>query len=121
MDDDGTAYGAEEAELQAALEKELEEVENENDTETDKAAPDGDHEMTAEPVKARGDEEDDASDAGSEDLEEESSESEDDEDEEEGGDAEDAEMADGDEKPAAAADTNGAQKSTEPQPGVAVY
>ncbi|EXJ86435.1 histone chaperone ASF1 [Capronia epimyces CBS 606.96] len=115
LDDDGAAYGAEEAELQAALEKELEEVE----TATQKA-PNGDQEMTEEVSKPK-DEEDDASDVGSEDLEEESSESEDDEEEDEGADGEDAEMVDGDEKPAASAGTNGEQKATEPQPEVMVH
>ncbi|KAL2393230.1 Histone chaperone asf1 [Exophiala dermatitidis] len=131
LDDDGTAYGAEEAEMQAALEKELEEVEKAAATTKKTSATnagDGDHEMTEEDatkatvnldedVKEEDVDEDDASEAGSEDLEEESSESEDEDDDEEGAEGEaegeDAEMADGDEKPAAnGAVSNGVQKST---------
>lgn len=102
LDDDEQAYGAEEAELQAALERELEDAEI---TTTKPRKAGEDHEMgdTDETVRTKEEEEDDdASDAGSEDLEAESSESEDEEDEEEGegeGD-EDMEMADGDDKPA---------------------
>lgn len=130
LDDDGTAYGAEEAEMQEALEKELEEVEKAAATTKKTSATnagDGDHEMTEEDatkatvnlddVKEEDVDEDDASEAGSEDLEEESSESEDEDDDEEGAEGEaegeDAEMADGDEKPAAnGAVSNGEQKST---------
>ncbi|KAL2428964.1 Histone chaperone asf1 [Exophiala dermatitidis] len=133
LDDDGTAYGAEEAEMQAALEKELEEVEKA--AATKKTGPnDGDHEMTEDTaadktpvnlddVKEEDVDEDDASEAGSEDLEEESSESEDEDDDEEvaEGEGEDADMADGDEKPANVADhANGEQKSTNPQAEVLV-
>lgn len=102
-EDDGAAYGAEESEMQAALEKELEE--------TEKVAQNGDAEMVGtEEAHA---EVDNASEAGSEDLEEESSDDDDEDDEEEGGDnegEEDTEMADGDEKPAA---TNGETKPAE--------
>ncbi|EXJ80237.1 histone chaperone ASF1 [Capronia coronata CBS 617.96] len=117
LDDDGTAYGAEEAELQAALEKELEEVESGTPKVTN-----GEQEMVEEEPSKPKDEEDDASDIGSEDLEEESSESEDDEDDEEAAEGEDAEMAEADEKPAAdTADSNGEKKATEPQPEVMVH
>ncbi|KAL1953138.1 hypothetical protein VTO42DRAFT_3552 [Malbranchea cinnamomea] len=76
LDDDGTAYGAEEAELQAALEKELEELERQQGE---------DQEMEGM----------DDSDVGSEDLEAESSGSEDDLEEEEAADEdEDIEMED---------------------------
>ncbi|EGD99488.1 histone chaperone ASF1 [Trichophyton tonsurans CBS 112818] len=83
LDDDGTAYGAEEVELQAALEKELEELDREE------ANNDG---MEIEgPAADEGNADEDDDDAGSEDLEEESSESED-----EGDGDEDVEMGDGD-------------------------
>ncbi|EEQ32737.1 Histone chaperone asf1 [Microsporum canis] len=81
LDDDGATYGAEEVELQAALEKELEELDRED------ANNDG---MDIEgPAADDGNADDDDDEAGSEDLEEESSESEDDGDE-------DVEMGDGD-------------------------
>ncbi|CAI7659174.1 Histone chaperone asf1 [Penicillium manginii] len=88
LDDDSNAYGAEEAELEAALVKELEDANKEGEPEAGE-----DHEMEgAEP--AAGKEDDDESDAGSEDLEEDSDDDDDDElDEEEGGD-EDVEMGD---------------------------
>jgi histone chaperone ASF1 len=101
LEDDADTYGAEEAEMQAALEKEL--------AETEAMAPSGakeeDHDMdgTEEAAaKVKDDEDDDVSDAGSEDLEAESSGSEDEEEEEvEGeGEGEDMEMGDADEKPA---------------------
>ncbi|KAJ5760984.1 hypothetical protein N7520_008140 [Penicillium odoratum] len=89
LDDDSNAYGHEEAELEAALVKELEE--------SSKPAEGDDHEM--EGAEATGgkedDDEDDLSDAGSEDLEEESEDDDDDLDEDEGGDGdEDVEMGD---------------------------
>ena len=124
LDDDGAAYGAEEAEMQAALEKELEETE----AKMAKNATNGnaDKEMTdSNKVK----EEDEVSEAGSEDLEEESSD-EDDEDEEgedeEGAEGEDTEMADGDDKPTASTGTataqaNDEQKGAQPKPQVMVH
>ncbi|PGH18893.1 histone chaperone ASF1 [Polytolypa hystricis UAMH7299] len=84
LDDDGAAYGAEEAEMQAALEEELAKVEQE--------APGDDQEMGGV-VR----DEDEESEAGSEDLEAESSGSDDEEDEEDGGEGEgddDIEMGD---------------------------
>lgn len=109
LEDDADAYGAEEAEMQAALEKELAETEA-----AAAAAKDGatgeDHDMegTEEAAaKVKDDEEDDVSDAGSEDLEAESSGSEDEEEEEGDGEGEDMEM-ETDEKPANAA--HGEQK-----------
>ena len=112
LDDDGTAYGAEEAEMQAALEKELEETEAAAAKEVN-----GDQEMADATAKRK--EDDEASDDGSEDLEEESSES--DDDEEEGGEGEDTEMAEGEEK-AAPTETNGEPKpSTGSQPEVMVH
>jgi histone chaperone ASF1 len=99
--DDGAAYGAEEAELEAALIKELEEA----NTKTHE-----DHEMEGAESAAVGPEADDdaSSEAGSEDLEAESSGSEDEDLEEEdageGDGEEDVEMADdGDQKDDAAA------------------
>ncbi|KIW57143.1 histone chaperone asf1 [Exophiala xenobiotica] len=113
LDDDGTAYGAEEAEMQAALEKEFEETEA-----TAQSQPkDGDQEMANTKEK----EEDEESEAGSEDLEEESSESEDDEEDEEGADAEDTEMAEGEEKAAVAPEPNGEQKKAGSQAEVMVH
>ncbi|KIW47174.1 histone chaperone asf1 [Exophiala oligosperma] len=113
LDDDGTAYGAEEAEMQAALEKELEETET--------AAQDTQKDGDQETVETKEKEEDEESEAGSEDLEEESSESEDDEEDEEGAEAEDTEMADGEDKAPAANDTNGEQKSADSHPEVMVH
>lgn len=99
LDDDGQAYGAEEAELQAAIEKEYEEAEAKA---TVKSGED-------DKMEGTDDKDDDAvSETGSEDLEAESSDEEDEEDEEEAGEGdgdEDVEMGEGDEKPAA--DTNG--------------
>ncbi|KIW10208.1 histone chaperone asf1 [Exophiala spinifera] len=113
LDDDGTAYGAEEAEMQAALEKELEETEI-----AAQAKPkEGDQEMAENKEK----EEDEESEAGSEDLEEESSESEDEEEDEEGPEVEDTEMADGEDKAPAATETNGEQKTADSQPEVMVH
>ncbi|KAJ5648471.1 hypothetical protein N7490_004843 [Penicillium lividum] len=89
LDDDSNAYGHEEAELEAALVKELEE--------SSKPAEGDDHEMEGAEATAgkEDDDEDDLSDAGSEDLEEESDDDDDDLDEEEGGDGdEDVEMGD---------------------------
>lgn len=106
-EDDGAAYGAEEAEMQAALEKELEEDE--------KAAQNGDAEM-AGTEEAQATVNDDASDAGSEDLEQDSSDDDDEDDDEEGGDNEgdeDMEMADGADKTAQA---NGENKPAQGQP-----
>ena len=118
-EDDGTAYGAEEAEMQAAVEKELAEFETEN------VATNGDADMggTDQPHAAPK-EDDEASEAGSEDLEADSSDDDDDdEDEEEAGGNEgdeDMEMGDGEEKPAA---TNGETKSAtgQQQPEVMVH
>lgn len=98
LDDDGVTYGAEEAELQAALESELADTEANLAKESAQPAADGDSEMAGveqtEPA-SKGD--DEGSEAGSEDLEAESSGSEDDDEEEEGeGEAEaEAEGADG--------------------------
>jgi len=113
LDDDGTAYGAEEAEMQAALEKEFEETE----ATAQSQRKDGDQEMANTKEK----EEDEESEAGSEDLEEESSESEDDEEDEEGADAEDTEMAEGEEKAAVAPEPNGEQKKAGSQAEVMVH
>ena len=117
LDDDGAGYGAEEVELQAALERELADTEAKIATaKTEAATTDGDAEMAGHDqpeVRAKDDEE--GSEAGSEDLEADSSGSEDEDEEEEGeGEAEggdndeDMEMgdADGDEKQAA----NGQEK-----------
>lgn len=87
LDDDSNAYGAEEAELEAALVKELE------DNKDGEPEVGEDHEMEgAEP--AAGKEDDDESDAGSEDLEEDSDDDDDDELEEEDGGDDDVEMGD---------------------------
>jgi histone chaperone ASF1 len=84
LDDDSNAYGAEEAELEAALVKELEEANKQGE----------DQEMEGGEVTA-GNDDDDVSDAGSEDLEEESEDDEDELDEDEAGDGdEDVEMGD---------------------------
>jgi histone chaperone ASF1 len=109
LEDDADAYGAEEAEMQAALERELAETEAAAAQAGDKGE-DHDMEGTEEAAAKVGDDEDDeVSDAGSEDLEAESSGSEDDEEEEDAGEGEDMEMGDAEEKPA---DTkmNGEQK-----------
>ncbi|KAI9370098.1 histone chaperone [Aspergillus egyptiacus] len=83
LEDDGAAYGAEEAELEAALVKELE------DAEKGGPAKGEDHEMEGM------DNNEDISDAESEDIEDESDDDDDDIDEEEAGDVdEDVEMGD---------------------------
>ncbi|KKY15037.1 putative histone chaperone asf1 [Phaeomoniella chlamydospora] len=115
LDDDGTGYGAEEAEMQAALERELAETEKRvaEDEQKKTATNGGDAEMggTERAPKAAKEEEEDGSDAESEDLEAESSGSEDEEDEEgegEGEGDEDVEMCDdGENKGAAAGDGKG--------------
>ncbi|KAJ5601656.1 hypothetical protein N7510_011190 [Penicillium lagena] len=88
LDDDSNAYGAEEAELEAALVKELAEADKQGDGE--------DQEMEgAEGTAGKEDEEEDISDAESEDLEEESDDDEDELDEDEAGEGdEDVEMGD---------------------------
>jgi histone chaperone ASF1 len=103
LDDDGTAYGAEEAEMQAALEKEL--AETEAAAAANQATNGEDHEMAGtDDLAAKLKDEDEVSEAGSEDLEADSSGSDDEEDDEEGAEGaeaeEDMEMAEGDEKPA---------------------
>lgn len=100
LDDDGANYGAEEAEMQAALERELAEVE------AKAKAEEGEDKTMA----GTDDKDDDAvSETGSEDLEAESSDDDEDEEEEEAieGD-EDVEMGDGDEKPTTEATDAGA-------------
>jgi histone chaperone ASF1 len=113
-DDDGTAYGAEETEMQAALEKELEE--------TEKNVQNGDSSMAGnDEAQATVKDDDEASEAGSEDLDEDTSGDDEDDEEEEGGDNEnegdeDMEMADGEDKPAQAnAETGTKSKRTEDQ------
>lgn len=111
LDDDSNAYGAEEAELEAALVKELEDANKEGEPDAGE-----DHEMEgAEPTTGKEDE--DESDAGSEDLEEDSDDDDDDElDEEDGGD-EDVEMGDDSEQK-----DDPAGKTTHPaQPEVMVH
>jgi histone chaperone ASF1 len=103
LDDDGTAYGAEEAEMQAALEKEL--AETEAAAAANPTTNGEDHEMVGtDDLAAKLKDEDEVSEAGSEDLEADSSGSDDEEDEEEGAEGaeadEDMEMVEGDEKPA---------------------
>ena len=98
LDDDEEAYGADEADMQADLERELAEVDA--NVETAKVeANGGDHEMEGadDAVKA---EDEEGSDAGSEDLEAESSDDEEDEEEDEGeGDAdEEMEVDEGEQK-----------------------
>ncbi len=119
LDDDGANYGAEEAEMQAALEKELADTEEK----MAKPATNGDAEMggTDEP-RAQPKEDEEGSEAGSEDLEEESSGDEEEDDEEGEGD-DDMEMGDGEEKPAQA-QTNGEKKPdqhAQQQPEVMVH
>jgi histone chaperone ASF1 len=126
LDDDGTGYGAEEAEMQAALEQELEETEANLAQKPQKTKTEVDKEMVEVDVEGtkdiKGEDEEEDSDAGSEDLEEESSESEDEEDEEEGAEGEDTEMGDAEEKGPTNTDTNGEQKaSTNSQPEVMVH
>jgi histone chaperone ASF1 len=108
LDDDGAAYGAEEAELEAALVKELEEVEHQGGE---------DQEM-----EVTGPREDDDSDAGSEDLEAESSGSEEEDlEEDEAGDGdEDVEMAD-DAEPKGEASGAAAQQPQQHQPELMVH
>ena len=103
LDDDGTAYGAEEAEMQAALEKEL--AETEAAAAANQTTNGEDHDMVGtDDLAAKLKDEDEVSEAGSEDLEADSSGSDDEEDEEEGAEGaeadEDMEMVEGDEKPA---------------------
>src|ERR1700733_5039492 len=103
LDDDGTAYGAEEAEMQAALEKEL--AETEAAAAATQTTNSEDHEMAGiDDLAAKLKDEDEVSEAGSEDLEADSSGSDDEEDDEEGAEGaeaeDDMEMAEGDEKPA---------------------
>ena len=93
LDDDGANYGAEEAEMQAALEKDLEDTEAKIANEKE---PNGDSEMGGT-EEAQVKEED--SDAGSEDLEAESSDDDEEDEEEEGEGGEDSEMAEGEQKP----------------------
>lgn len=82
VDDDGTAYGAEEADLEAALEKELQELDK------DEADPDSMEGVEAPDAGPSVKEEDE--DAGSEDLEADSSESDDDDlEDDEGGEGDD--------------------------------
>ncbi|KAH8427012.1 nucleosome assembly factor ASF1 [Aspergillus melleus] len=90
LDDDSGAYGAEEAELEAALVKEL------ADSEKEPAPKTEDHDMEGtEPAAVKEEEEEDISDAESEDIEDESDDDDDDLDEEDGGDGdEDVEMGD---------------------------
>lgn len=115
VDDDGAAYGAEEAELEEALIKE----------EAALAAEGEDLEMggaedTAGPAAAV--EDDDDSDAGSEDLEAESSGSDEEIEEEEGEGEEDMEMGeDGEPKPAAAPTQNGQPVGEPPHGEVMVH
>lgn len=127
LDDDGAAYGAEEAELQAALERELEDTEAKLANVKAETATDGDSEMggTEQPEPAsRGDEE--GSEAESEDLEAESSGSEDEEEEEGDGEGEvegaegneDMEMGEGENEEKRAGDgtsKNGEQKPIQQQ------
>lgn len=88
LDDDSAAYGAEEVELEAALKKELEELEKKNKEEQGE-----DQEMEGV--------DENVSDAESEDLEAESSGSDDEDDDDEAGDDddEDIEMGDDDAAP----------------------
>ncbi|KAL8831404.1 MAG: hypothetical protein Q9191_000883 [Dirinaria sp. TL-2023a] len=116
--DDGTAYGAEEVELEEGLKKELAEVENEDEEM-------GGAESTAGPAAtAESKDEDEESDAGSEDLEAESSGSEDEEEEIEEGEGdgdEDMEMADGDDKATNANGHNPEAVHQQPQGEVMVH
>lgn len=136
LDDDGAAYGAEEAEMQVALERELEDAEAKLAKEKVEPTMDGDSEMAGtEPMEPASKGDDEVSEAGSEDLEAESSSDEDEDEEEEaegegegeGADEdEDMEMAEGDgeEKPAEEAGvTNGEQKPIQQQghPAVMVH
>jgi len=104
LDDDGAAYGAEEAELEAALVQELAEVEREvNALDEDQEMAGVENATGPRNEESTKDDDDEESDAGSEDLEAESSGSdEEDLEEDEGGDGdgdEDVEMGDdGDQK-----------------------
>lgn len=108
LEDDSNAYGAEEAELEAALVKELEEANKQGE----------DQEMEGGEGTA-GQDDDDVSDAGSEDLEEESEDDDDDLDEDE------AEAADGDEDVEMGDDSEQKDESGKPahqaQPEVMVH
>lgn len=88
LDDDSGAYGVEETELEAALERELAEAEKQPKGE--------DHEMEgAEPAAGKDEDEEDISDGESEDIEDESDDDDDELDEEDGNDGdEDVEMGD---------------------------
>ena len=87
LEDDSAAYGAEEAELEAALVRELADAERDVKGE--------DHEMEGAEPAIKEEEEEDISDAESEDIEDESDDDEEDLDEEEAGDGdEDVEMGD---------------------------
>ncbi|GES58453.1 histone chaperone asf1 [Aspergillus terreus] len=110
LDDDSGAYGAEEAELEAALERELAEAEKQDNKNED-------HEMEgAEPSGGKDEEEEDISDAESEDIEDESDDDEDELEEEDGGDGdEDVEMGDDSEQKDEPANGNKANPAG-PQP-----
>lgn len=113
--DDGTAYGAEEVELEEGLKAELAKVEGEDEEM-------GGAEETAGPA-VEGKDDDEESDAGSEDLEAESSGSEDEEEEVEEGEGEgdeDMEMGDGDEH-AAQANANKEQQMPQQHGEVMVH
>lgn len=121
LDDDGTAYGAEEAEMQAALEEELAETEAVAAATAKQATNGDDHEMVGtDELAGKVGDDDELSEAESEDLEADSSGS-DEEDEEEGAEGaegeadEDMEMAESEDKPAEAVKP-GEQKSM-PQQG----
>ncbi|KAB8200967.1 ASF1 like histone chaperone [Aspergillus parasiticus SU-1] len=87
LEDDSAAYGAEEAELEAALVRELADAERDVKSE--------DHEMEGAEPAIKEEEEEDISDAESEDIEDESDDDEEDLDDEEAGDGdEDVEMGD---------------------------
>ncbi|EAU35076.1 anti-silencing protein 1 [Aspergillus terreus NIH2624] len=110
LDDDSGAYGAEEAELEAALERELAEAEKQDNKNED-------HEMEgAEPSGGKDEEEEDISDAESEDIEDESDDDDDELEEEDGGDGdEDVEMGDDSEQKDEPANGNKANPAA-PQP-----
>ncbi|KAJ5155626.1 Histone chaperone asf1 [Penicillium capsulatum] len=92
LDDDSNAYGQEEAELEAALVKELEESNKQGEGEPE---PEGEDQEMAGGEETAGKDDDEDSDAGSEDLEEESDDDDDELDEEEaGGGDDDVEMGD---------------------------
>jgi histone chaperone ASF1 len=112
LEDDENRYGAEEAEMQAALEKELEETEARVQIEVTNG---GDAEMSGvEPPKK---EDEEGSEAGSEDLEAESSDDDDEEDEEGEGEEE---LAEGEEK-TGETQTNGEKADKGKQPEVMVH